>query len=317
MPEYDTINFDPPAPVVQVDLRSPESGVVVRGVELLLDSGADITLLPQNAVAQLDVPLDSGQHYELMGFDGRRSSARGIILDMLLLGKTFRGLYLLTEDIHPQGFGDFRWTRFMPQYTEADQLKLLDEAMTVWKDAIGHRPRVFRPGNFSGSPTIFPTLLRAGLVAGSVSLPGRVRKGYFADWVGFPSGAQFLPKEVDRAEAFLELPVTASRKHIRRNGGRQEPLHLRVEARSIDLDMFREIIYEHLATPRVDPSLPRILVLWTHNTPDYAEARMAERLRDLIQAIRDRAQQLSLRFVNTSMLELRKTLFWRNRKRRS
>jgi hypothetical protein len=98
MPEYDTTNFHPPAPVVQVDLRSCESGAVVRGVDLLLDSGADITLLPQDAVAQLDVALDSSLQYELMGFDGRRSSAHGVILDMLLLGKAFRGLYLLTED---------------------------------------------------------------------------------------------------------------------------------------------------------------------------------------------------------------------------
>lgn len=103
--------------------------------------------------------------------------------------------------LHPQGFGDFRWTRFMPEYSGANQLKLLDEAITVWKDAIGYRPRVFRPGNFSGSPTMFPTLLKAGLIAGSVSLPGRVRKGYFADWAGFSSGAQFLPKDVDRADA--------------------------------------------------------------------------------------------------------------------
>jgi len=98
MPEYDSADFDPPAPVVQVDLRSPESGAVVRGVELLLDSGADITLLPQNAVGQLGVATDSSQQYELVGFDGSRSLARGVILDMLLLAKAFRGLYLLTED---------------------------------------------------------------------------------------------------------------------------------------------------------------------------------------------------------------------------
>jgi hypothetical protein len=98
MPEYDTTNFDPPAPVVQVDLRSPESGVVVRGVELLLDSGADITLLPQHAVASLGVAANANQQYELMGFDGSRSFARGIVLDLLLLGRAFRGLYLLTED---------------------------------------------------------------------------------------------------------------------------------------------------------------------------------------------------------------------------
>jgi hypothetical protein len=47
MPDYDGAHFDPPAPVVQAALRCLESGSMVRGVELLLDSGADITLLPQ------------------------------------------------------------------------------------------------------------------------------------------------------------------------------------------------------------------------------------------------------------------------------
>ncbi|MBC8869671.1 MAG: hypothetical protein H8E44_09655 [Planctomycetes bacterium] len=98
MRKYDTTNFDPPAPVVQVDLRSPESGELVGGVELLLDSGADVTLLPTNAVGQLGVATDSTQRYELMGFDGSRSLAHGVILDVLLLGRAFRGLYLLTED---------------------------------------------------------------------------------------------------------------------------------------------------------------------------------------------------------------------------
>jgi hypothetical protein len=46
----------------------------------------------------------------------------------------------------------------------------------------------------------------------------------------------------------------------------------------------------------------------THNTPDYAEARMEKRLRDLIQTIRDSARRLNLRVVNTGMLELRETL---------
>jgi hypothetical protein len=98
MPEYDAANFNPPAPVVKAALRSLESRAVVREVELLLDSGADITLLPQTAVAQLGVTADSGKRYELMGFNGSRSFANGVIIDVLVFGKAFRGLYLLTED---------------------------------------------------------------------------------------------------------------------------------------------------------------------------------------------------------------------------
>jgi hypothetical protein len=99
MPEYDGAHFDPPAPVVQAALRCMESGAMIHGVELLLDSGADITLLPQSVVAQLGVTADSTQRYELMGFDGSRSFASGVRVDMLIFGKVFRGLYLLTEDV--------------------------------------------------------------------------------------------------------------------------------------------------------------------------------------------------------------------------
>ena len=99
MPDYDGAHFDPPAPVVQAALRRVESGAMLRGVELLLDSGADITLLPQSAVAQIGVAADLAKRYELMGFDGIRSFASGVRVDLLVLGKVFRGLYLVTEDV--------------------------------------------------------------------------------------------------------------------------------------------------------------------------------------------------------------------------
>jgi len=52
MPAYDATQFDPPAPVAGVAIRSRESGVTLSGVIMLLDSGADVTLLPQAAVEQ-------------------------------------------------------------------------------------------------------------------------------------------------------------------------------------------------------------------------------------------------------------------------
>ena len=98
MPDYNRADFSPPAPVVHAAVRFPSSGAIARGVELLLDSGADITLLPQSSVAQLGVTEDSGKRYELMGFDGSCSFASGVFVDVLAFGRAFRGLYLLTED---------------------------------------------------------------------------------------------------------------------------------------------------------------------------------------------------------------------------
>ena len=98
MPSYDASSFDdPPAPVVRVTLRSPERGATVSDVLLLLDTGADVTLLPRVAVERLGVPLLDGERYELMGFDGSTSYAPVVVLDMLFLRRAFRGRYLVIE----------------------------------------------------------------------------------------------------------------------------------------------------------------------------------------------------------------------------
>ena len=97
MPTYDASHFDPPAPVAYVTLRNPHSGVTVSDVQLLVDTGADVTLLPRTAVERLGVPLLADQRYELMGFDGSKSFAPVVILDMLFLRRAFRGRYLLTK----------------------------------------------------------------------------------------------------------------------------------------------------------------------------------------------------------------------------
>jgi predicted aspartyl protease len=98
MPIYDASRFDPPAPVVRVTLRDPQSGATAPDTLLLLDTGADVTLVPRSAVDKIGVPLLSGQRYELTAFDGTSSFASVVILDMVCLERTFRGRYLVIED---------------------------------------------------------------------------------------------------------------------------------------------------------------------------------------------------------------------------
>jgi hypothetical protein len=100
MPEYDAIHYSPAAPVASASLRHPQSGTILPSVFLLLDSGAEITLLPQALVEQLGIPSDTAPRYEVMGFDGNRSSAPAADLDLILLGKVFRGRYLLLNQEH-------------------------------------------------------------------------------------------------------------------------------------------------------------------------------------------------------------------------
>ena len=97
MPAYDSTSFDPPAPLARVTLRDPKSGDTMSDVVLLLNTGADVTLLPQVPVNQLGVPLIPDLRYELMSFDGRTSFAPVVQMEMIFLNRVFSGQFLLID----------------------------------------------------------------------------------------------------------------------------------------------------------------------------------------------------------------------------
>lgn len=97
MQGYDSVLFSPPAPLARVALRDPESGATVLDIPMLLDTGADVTLVPKLVVDRLGVTHGSEEGYELMGFDGSRSFAQAVRLDLVLLKKTFKGRFLLVD----------------------------------------------------------------------------------------------------------------------------------------------------------------------------------------------------------------------------
>ena len=96
MPAYDAIRFTPPAPLALVTFRNRVTGTCVSDVPMLLDSGADVSLVPRQTVLALGVSIDPAAVYELMGFDGNRSLAQAVNLDLHFLKRTFRGRFLLT-----------------------------------------------------------------------------------------------------------------------------------------------------------------------------------------------------------------------------
>jgi hypothetical protein len=97
MPAYDATRFDPPAPLALVTLRDLGTGTILSDVPMLLDSGADVTLVPQAAVNQLGVAVIPDSQYELKGFDGSTSFAPVVRLGLGFCGRTFRGQFLLID----------------------------------------------------------------------------------------------------------------------------------------------------------------------------------------------------------------------------
>src|SRR3954465_4711245 len=95
MPAYDAARFDPPAPLAFVTVKSERVGVEIPDVPMLLDTGADVSLLPRSLVTSLVSP--DAKQYELEGFDGSTSTAPAVTVALQLLGRTFHGQFLLID----------------------------------------------------------------------------------------------------------------------------------------------------------------------------------------------------------------------------
>ena len=93
MPAYDDEHFATAAPVARVILSNPVSGVSIADVRMLIDSGSDVTLLPESAVASLGLEA-TGERYRLEAFDGTTTEAEAVHAVLGFLGKTFRGRFL-------------------------------------------------------------------------------------------------------------------------------------------------------------------------------------------------------------------------------
>ncbi len=97
MPTYDDHFFNPPAPLARVTLRNSGDRKTVSDVPMLIDSGADVTLIPHQSVTLLGVLIEPDTGYEVMGFDGRKSIAQVVNLDLVFLRRAFRGRFLISS----------------------------------------------------------------------------------------------------------------------------------------------------------------------------------------------------------------------------
>ncbi len=94
MPTYNHNDFDPPAPVALVDIRDHTTGKTVANVPMLMDTGADVTLVPQAVLDHLQLSPTGEIAYELVGFGGERRVLAAAQLDLVFCHKTFRGQFL-------------------------------------------------------------------------------------------------------------------------------------------------------------------------------------------------------------------------------
>ena len=98
MQAYNAARFDPPAPLALVTVKSEKLGIEIPDVPMLLDTGADVSLLPRSYLSQLATP--DARQYELEAFDGTKSTAPAVVIELHFLGKVFRGQFLLIDGWH-------------------------------------------------------------------------------------------------------------------------------------------------------------------------------------------------------------------------
>lgn len=129
MPEYDASRFTPPAPLAGVSLMHPSTGQVVDNVPMLLDTGADVTLVPAEVLGTLGVEVMS-EGYALQSFDGTSATAEVAYLNLRFLGRVFRGRFLLLNQ--PIGI--------LGRNVLNHLVFLLDGPNLQWQEIVGRSP---------------------------------------------------------------------------------------------------------------------------------------------------------------------------------
>jgi hypothetical protein len=98
MTRYDD-SFLPPAPVARVALCAIDGQQTVEDVPMLMDTGADMSLVPIAAASFLGIPPDPSLALPLEAFDGTRSEGHLVELDLIFCDYRFRGRYVLTNAV--------------------------------------------------------------------------------------------------------------------------------------------------------------------------------------------------------------------------
>jgi peptidoglycan/xylan/chitin deacetylase (PgdA/CDA1 family) len=191
---------------------------------------------------------------------------RALLLELQDAGACL-GLHL-----HPYKFGDGRYRHDLGAYAASEQQKMLEEAVAVWEEALGQKPRYFRAGYFSANDNTFRVLQALGFRGGSLSLPGRVLPEHCSVWAGaalHTHRAHLSFRQLEGNSDFVEIPVAVDLARPVQVGtaGEQGYEWPYVPAQIYD---HRQVIGNILDRFQADSPRYPAVVMDTHNDQDYA-----------------------------------------------
>lgn len=91
-----SLSHDPPAPIAKVKIKNKKTSETAENIEMLLDTGADITIVPKKFCESIDIEI-SEDSVELEGFNTAKSIAFYANFDFYFLNKMFRGNFLVLD----------------------------------------------------------------------------------------------------------------------------------------------------------------------------------------------------------------------------
>ncbi len=97
MPDYEGQQFVPPAPVARVTVRTVDGARALSNIAMLIDSGADVTLIPQTCAQGLGLKNEIEPSFNLVGIGGTAIAAKAVEAELIFLHRSFRGRFLLIE----------------------------------------------------------------------------------------------------------------------------------------------------------------------------------------------------------------------------
>ena len=97
MPLYTTRGDNPPAAIAIVTLLSVDGSVHVDDIPMLLDTGADASVVPLEAVTRLGLSFLPNRSLEIESYDGTKNKINLVQMSMKFCAKRFRGPFLVLD----------------------------------------------------------------------------------------------------------------------------------------------------------------------------------------------------------------------------
>jgi len=188
--------------------------------------------------------------------------------------------------IHPYKYDPVHYRAHFGELGSEDQRRLIAECSALWKEALGHRPKYFRPGTFSANDNTFRVLAEMGFVGGSISCPGRMFPELAAVWVGAPLDPHRAHPHFRHLAGdlpFVNVPLSVDGSEAGSGGGHRlrdlRPDYVEADYLRIATNIVSE-------TKRRDPAVPVVMIV-SHNDNDYTDPndRVAKNLRRSLDAV--------------------------------